>query len=164
MKSEQLGRRKPIVESEMLRQKSHPCAYVPRPDRFSQQQRLSAGGPHQSQQHLDRRALARAIRTKKPERLSALDLHGQIANGRSGSKVFSQSGCINGECAHARSWRAGLRYSICEARFCAVVSSPVPIRLYSIPLSTQIRMNREEIPGSRGRSCTASLPFTVTCL
>ena len=61
MQMEEFGRRKPLVEAEIFRQKSNLPADFDVACRRSQNKCFAAAWLHQSQQHFDRGALPRAV-------------------------------------------------------------------------------------------------------
>ena len=63
----------PIVEAKVLGQVADAPARFGVARRLAEQARLAAGRPHQAEQDLDRRRLARAVRAQEAEHLTRLD-------------------------------------------------------------------------------------------
>src|SRR5271155_2337953 len=119
----------------MFGEKANATSHLACAHRLTKQESAATGWLDQAKQHLDRSAFAGAIRAKKPEGLSATDLEGQIADGSTSSVGLPKLQRIDGKSCHARS---GSLYCNCEVRLIAMVSSPVPFRAKTIPLSTHM--------------------------
>src|SRR5262249_13022741 len=88
---EQLGRREPIIESEILGEEADLPPRRDVADRRPERVRLAPRRVDESQQHLDRRALARAIRTEEPEDLTAKYGETQVADRDAAAELLAQA-------------------------------------------------------------------------
>jgi hypothetical protein len=62
----------------VLWQETDPGSNFPRTERVTEEQSMSATRPHKPEEHFDRCALARTVRTKEAEGLSAAHMESQI--------------------------------------------------------------------------------------
>src|SRR5205814_3384022 len=70
-----------FVESGVLGQVSQIAARGDGADALTRNERLSRGGFHESEQHLQRRRLARAVRSEKSEDLASAHFEGKVFHG-----------------------------------------------------------------------------------
>jgi hypothetical protein len=78
---EQLGGLEPFVEAKVLGQKANPRHGRSIAGRSTEHARATATGRDQPQQHLDRGALAGAVRPQKAKNLTSRHLQGEIVDG-----------------------------------------------------------------------------------
>ena len=113
--------RQPIVEAEVLRQKTDAGARRPVAQRRAQQGGAAGGGRDQAEQHLDRGGLAGAVGTQEAKDLTLLDLQGEALDGDVIAKDFAQlvgldcvsrSVAADADQARSSAWMAGSRHVI----------------------------------------------------
>ena len=97
MQVQEFGGRQPFVEAEIFRQEADLSADFDIARRRAQDKRLAAGRFGESQEHLDRSALARAVRSEKSEDFAAAHGEGQVAHRDLASENLAQILCPDRE-------------------------------------------------------------------
>ena len=90
VKIHELGRREPIVESKILGKESDPPPDGDVARRRAEDERAAASRFDEAEQHLDRRALAGAVRSEKAEDLAASDGEREAANRHARSEHLAE--------------------------------------------------------------------------
>src|SRR5579885_3060597 len=94
MQAQQFRRGEPVIEAEVLRQKSNIGPGLSISSRMAKEQRRAARRLHQSKQHLDRRALACAVRSQKAEDLTPRNFESEVSHRDLVPEYFSEiPGC-----------------------------------------------------------------------
>jgi hypothetical protein len=99
MQFQQFSRRQPFIEAEIFRQETDLSPHVYIAGRSAEHERFPARRPDQSQQHLDRRALARPVWSKETENRAATHRQTEVADCNLVPEDFAQIPCLNSEAA-----------------------------------------------------------------
>jgi hypothetical protein len=94
----------PIVKAKIFRKKTNFAAYLHGRIRLTENLCVAVRGFHESQEHFDRSALARAVRSEEAEDFAAPYLEREAANGDLVSKNLAEICGVNGQRRRRRQW------------------------------------------------------------